>query len=68
MATQEEIDAAVAALQDDENGLDAAVQRIEAEIANLQSQGVNADALVAEVANLKGHVDIVSAIAPEATP
>lgn len=61
MATQDDINAAVAALQDDESGLDASVTRIEA---LLQAPTVDTSALNAEVANLRSHVDSVAALAP----
>jgi hypothetical protein len=66
MAAQDDINAAVAALQSDETGLDASVQAIQAEIANLQGQGVDVTALNAEVANLATHVASVAALAPPA--
>lgn len=67
---QAEIDAAVTALQDTENGLDATATRIEQKIADLEAQnpGVDTSALTAEVANLRTHADAVAAIAPEPAP
>lgn len=68
MAAQDDINAAITALQADETGLDASVQRILAAIADLQSQGVDTSALTAEVQNLQGHVDAVAAIEPVEAP
>lgn len=62
--SQADVDAAVTALQADETGLDASVQAIQAEIAALNGQGVNTDALTAEVNNLQAHVASVAALAP----
>lgn len=66
VTAQDDINSAVAALQNDETGLDASVQAIQAEIANLTNAGVDTTALTAEVANLQAHVDNVAALAPAA--
>lgn len=60
--TQEEIDAAVQALKDDETGLDASVTRIEEWIT--AHPDIDTSGLVAEVGNIKGHVDAVDALVP----
>lgn len=68
MTQQDDINAAITALQNDETGLDASVQAILAEISTLQGQGVDTSGLTAAVADLQGHVDAVAAIAPAAPP
>lgn len=65
---QDQIDAALAVIQDVDTGLDASVTRIEAKLAELEGQGVDVSALTAEVANLRTHADAVNAIVPESPP
>lgn len=70
VSAQDDINAAVAALQADETGLDASVQSILAEILELQAANptVDTSALIAEVANLQTHVDSVATIATATAP
>ncbi len=64
MASQDEINAAVTALQNDETGLDASVAKITAEIAALKTANpaVDTTALSTEVANLATHVATIATL------
>lgn len=68
MTAQDDVNSAIAALQDTDNGLDAAVTAIQAEIANLSGQGVDTSGLNDAVAQLQTHAAAVAAIAPIEVP
>lgn len=64
MAAQEDVDAAVAGIGGDVTRMRDAIVRIQAEIADLQSQGVDTSGLVAALASLDSATGDLDNIAP----
>jgi cell division protein FtsB len=67
-ASQADIDAVTAELQDENSTLNTAVAAIQQEITNLQNQGVDVTALQQTVADLGTAVSSAAALVPPVSP